>query len=128
MLKRVPIAWDAQRGYHIDVPTYQMLAGTWLPIVKGMLHRDGAHPDANPADVLQQSPTVIALLPDDLELTPQGQIDKMHVARKYAGHGRFDHPDYTPPTISDFHPLELSPAKAPTMFERLQNLMRAGKH
>lgn len=123
MLKRVSITWDAQRGYHVALPTYFMIAGTWLPLQPGLLHSDGAFPNAEPADVLALNPTVIVSLPEDECIDDARQIDKLAIAQKYAGHPLYDSADYVPPTLRDFHPIELDPPKDATVFERIAKAM-----
>lgn len=123
MLKRVPLSWHAQIGWHVDVPTYFMIACTHLPIEPGMIHRDGVYPNADPADVLKLKPTVIVSLPDDECIGDDGQLCHMKMAEKYRGNPRFDSADYVPPKLLDFHPVELDPPKDFSFFEKMQHAM-----
>lgn len=119
MLKRVPLSWDVQRGYHVNVPTYFMIACTHLPIKPGMIHRDGVYPNADPADVMRLKPTVIVSMPEDECVGEDGQLCHTKMAEKYRGNMRFDSADYEPPPLLDFHPIELEPPKEYTLFQRL---------
>lgn len=126
MLKRVPIVFSPDRGYHVDLPTYFMIANTWLPIARGLIHRDGAEPNAEPADVLALKPTVIVSAPVEDCMTDDGQVCPIKIAEKYRGNPRYDHSDYRPPQLMDYHPIELNPPKDSTVFQRILHRMGIG--
>lgn len=126
MLKRVDLTWNLQRGWHVNLPTYFMIACTHLPIEKGMVHRDGVYPDADPVDVLKLRPTVIVSMPEDECIGEDGQICRLKIAQKYAGNDLYDNADYAPPVLHDFQPIELNPPKEFTFFEKLQHRMGFG--
>lgn len=123
MHKRVPLMYDAQRGYCVNLPTYQIVSGTFLPIKKGVLHADGAYPNAEPKDVLALNPTVIVMAPIEDCLTEERQVCPVKISEKYSGHPLYDSSDYVPPPLMDFHPVELDPPKQATVFERLVRAM-----
>lgn len=127
MLKRVPITFTDDRGYHVNLPTYFMIAGTFLPIEKDLIHRDGAYPNAEPADVMALKPTVIVSAPLEDCLTPEGQVCPVKLAEKYRGNDLYDHSAYVPPTLHEFHPLELEPPKNLSVFDRIKQRMGYGK-
>lgn len=127
MHKRIAISWDVVRGYHVDLPTYQMIGRTWLPLQKNLLHEDGAFPQADPKDVMALKPTVIVMIPDDECVNAEGQICRLSTSKKYAGHPVFSSGDWTPPLLHDFHPIELDPPKDMTLFQKIQHRMGIGK-
>lgn len=127
MLKRTPITYTETRGYHVALPTYQIIGGTFLPIKKGVLHKDGPYPNAEPADVMALKPTVIVMAPLEDCLTEVGQVCPVKISTKYQGHPIYDSADYQPPALMEFHPIELQPPKDSTVFERIAHRMGIGK-
>lgn len=127
MLKRVPLIYDPPRGYCVNLPTYTILAGTFLPVQKGLIHRDGPFPNAEPADVLALKPTVIVSTPMEDCLLDDGQLCRMSIAKKYRGHPLFDTADYQPPLLHEFHPIELNPPKDASVFQRIAQALHITK-
>ena len=127
MLKRAPITFTDERGYHVALPTYFMIAGTWLPLQPGLIHRNGPYPNAEPKDVLALNPTVIISAPVEDCLADDGQVCPIKIAAKYRGNDLYDSSDYKPPTLHDYHPIELEPPKESTIFERIAHRMGIGK-
>jgi len=90
---------DADRdAYHVHLPTYAMVPGSWLPLIPGKIDKDGVlstQPDGkpvvlSPAELAQL--TCEVLVPDD-ECNDQGQPDKAKIRQKYKGQPRWDRDD-----------------------------------
>ena len=126
MLKRVLLSYEPARGYFVNLPTYQVIAGTFLPIQKGLMHRDGAYPNAEPTDVMALKPTVIVSAPIEDCMTDEGQVCRLKLSEKYQGNTLYDNADYQPPALLDFHPVELAPPKDATVFDRIKQAMGFG--
>lgn len=97
MRKRVKLSYTAQTGWHVDLPTYQMIPGTCLPIIAGKTTPDGVLPTANPADPALNALTVQIECPDDYADPTTQKINPSQVRRKYKGNPKWDRPDWIPP-------------------------------
>ena len=81
--------------------TLGITSDTALPITPGLLHRDGAHPDADPAAVLALPATVEVEIPDDHVDAKTGQIDKQLLRVRYKGSTKWDTPAPLVPILID---------------------------
>lgn len=86
MLKRLPLLWSLERGYHIDAPTYQMVRDSFVPEKKGLIHKNGILPIANHNDVMKLAPTVLVELPDDYIDPRTDKISARRIREIYRGH------------------------------------------
>lgn len=103
MRKRVPLVYSAALGWHVDLPTYEMVPGSVQPFHRaGLIERGEVLPAAPVAGVLGLMPTVVVLLPDDWPMRADGQLDAPGLRAMYRGsrrgHGRAD---YQPPRIEE---------------------------
>ncbi len=100
MRKRAPATYNAKTDtWHVDLPTYSIIPGTWQPITPDLIGDNGVHPTASPAKVLAKHPTVEVEIPDEWPLTADGQIDAERLRIMYRGHPRFGSDDFTPPKL-----------------------------
>jgi hypothetical protein len=99
MRKRVQLVWSPVNGWFVNLPTYQMIAGTWLPIRANLIHKDGAYPDTDPQAVLDLEPTVEVEIPDNFPLRTDGQADERKLRQQYKDHPTFGRGDYAPPIL-----------------------------
>lgn len=97
MRKRFPVAHSPARGYHVALPTYLMIDGSWLPITPTLIHRDGPLPAAAVAAVLALDPTVLVEIPNDYIDPLTGEIDVPRIRETYRRNPHYDRPDWTPP-------------------------------
>ena len=97
MRRRFPLAYSAALAWHVDLPTYNIVAGSFLPIRAALTHADGIQPGATVAAVLATNPTVMCDIPDEYAGDDEGNVDVANLRRLYKGNARFDRPDYTPP-------------------------------
>jgi len=84
-------------SYHVDLPTYAMLAATFEPITNALLHAHGPYPDADPKDVMALNPTVIVDVPDDCCDHTTQTISPEKIRALYSNVPRFAHPDWKAP-------------------------------
>lgn len=124
MLKRVALDFSSTRGYHVRLPTYTMMPGTFLPIIKGVIHADGAYPNAEPKDVLAVTPTVIVSIPDAYTLDSDGQLDKLAIIRTHEGHAIYGRYDYAPPRVYEYQPIVLTPTPPANFLEKAKRFFR----
>jgi len=99
MRKRLPLSHDADRSWHVDLPTYSMIPGTCLPITLGLIDKNGILALADTAAALALNPSVECDIPDDTPMTDPATIDAAKMRERYREHPRFKRPDWTPPKI-----------------------------
>jgi hypothetical protein len=63
MRKRVKLQYSATRGWHVDLPSYRMIDGTFEPVTANLMHANGVLPGARVAAVLALGPTVEVEVP-----------------------------------------------------------------
>jgi len=119
MRRRFLITYSPGLGYHVDLPRFQMIPGTWRPIIAGGVNIPaGTHPgtgaptppsvadvcDGNgihhlvqPSDPRIAQITVECEIPDTYYGDDVGDIDLDNLRRIYAAHPRYDRADYLPP-------------------------------
>lgn len=97
MLKRFAVSWDAERGFHIELPSYRMVTGTWAPVTNGLIHADGVVPGAKVAAVMALNPSVEVELPGDTPTTKAGELDAVAMRVMYADHPKYGHRNFAPP-------------------------------
>jgi hypothetical protein len=86
MRKRLPITYTAQRGWHVALPTYQMIPGTFQPITKGLIDKDGVLAAADTTKVLTLTPTVEVDFPDEYMHDDLDGIDPGKIRNMYKDH------------------------------------------
>jgi hypothetical protein len=99
MRKRVPLAYDQARGWFVDLPAYDMIPATFAPVTTNVLTKNGAHPKADPRDVLALNPTVEVDIPAVIALDPQGKIDRAKLRAMFREHQRYGSSDWRPPEL-----------------------------
>ena len=113
MRKRVPLWWSAARGYHVDLPSYDTVDGTFEPITPGVIDANGvllevyndsagtAHSRPyDPAKVLALAPSVELELPDEWFDEKGEFIGTAALREMYIEHMRFGDEFYVPPVLS----------------------------
>ena len=100
MLKRVCLSYDtARKGWRVNLPTFSMLPGSFLPVTDGLIDADGPLASADPKAVLAVNCSVLVEIPDDTPVDQAGDFDAGGIRDMYAGHPRFGVDDYTPPSV-----------------------------
>jgi hypothetical protein len=99
MRKRVQLAHDDARGWHANLPHYSMVAGTFQPIVAGLIHADGVAPDAKPADAIKHKVSCVVDIPHTVDLDPKGEIDAAKMRRRYPRDSMYGDIAYVPPRL-----------------------------
>jgi hypothetical protein len=102
---RVRIIFDG-RGWFVNHPHYLMVPGSWEPVTKGLIHKDGVYPDADPATVEALKPTVEVDIPCRTADHETGLPDKGKIRALYKGQPDWDHDKVT-------DDLEAQPSKQP---------------
>jgi len=97
MLARVKLTHTVNRGWHVDVPTYSMIADSFLPIIPGKIDKNGPLATTNPADPALNAMTVQVECPDNYAHPITGKIDNPRIRAIYQGNPKWDRPDYIPP-------------------------------
>jgi hypothetical protein len=99
MRRRFPLSYSEERGYFIDLPHYIMVPGTFEADSAKVCHKDGVHPKIEPADALRANVSVLIDLPDGTVINDKGEIDRVHLRRKYGSGSAYGNRDYKPPKI-----------------------------
>jgi len=99
MRKRFPLDYTPEKGFHVDLPHYSMVPGTWLPIVNGLIHADGCTPDCDPADAIAHQVSCLVDIPHDVILDGHQQIDTAKMRRRYPTDSQYGDKTYRPPRI-----------------------------
>lgn len=97
MRKTLPLAHNDRFGWHVDMPTYAMVAGTFGPAVANVIHPHGIPHGTVPAEVLKHAPYVTVELPEDTPLDLFGNVDAAAMRHRYRGHPRFGSDTWHPP-------------------------------
>lgn len=105
MRVRVKVKWDDD-SWRVDLPIYTMVPGTFRPLIPGLVHFDGAFPDADPADPRLRGLTCEVEVPDRLIDASTGRPDHARIRQLYRGHPRWDD-ERRPPDV-DVEPPELT--------------------
>lgn len=98
MRKRVRLHFTQDRGWHVDLPTFRIIDGSFLPVTKDIITSDGIPPKANPNDVAGLLPTVEVDIPDEYIADDGSGIDFAKIRAIHKGHPRWDD-DAKPPRI-----------------------------
>ncbi len=91
---RVRVSFDPGRGYFVNLPVYSMIEGSWRPVTDKLLHKNGAVPGADPARVIDLSPTVEVEVPE-YHTDGAGRLDKKRIRTLYHGQEAWDHDKVT---------------------------------
>jgi len=89
---------DDTPAYHVHLPTYMMVPGSWLPIIPGRVDKDGVlsmQPDGKPVVLTPAEHAQITCevdVPEDI-VDAQGRLDKAKIRAKYKGQPRWDRQD-----------------------------------
>lgn len=97
MRSRIRITWSQQLGWHIDLPTYVLVPGSFLPLIAGLIHADGVDPSADPQDPQLASLSAECEHPDNYAAGAGSEIDARLIGKIYRGHPRFGSPRWTAP-------------------------------
>ncbi|HYS76895.1 MAG TPA: hypothetical protein VEM38_12450 [Burkholderiales bacterium] len=76
-----------------------MIAGTFLPIVQGLIDADGLSALFSDEDRARLNPTVQIEIPDDWPIKADGQLDAEGLRARYRDHPRFGIKSYVPPVF-----------------------------
>ncbi len=102
---RVKLSHDGTAWY-VALPHYNMVPDTHRPVTKGLIHKNGVDPKADPAKVLALMPTVEVFVPDRMCDT-DGNLHLGKIRELYKGQKLWDHDrvvsDVLPP-IEDSNP------------------------
>lgn len=85
-------------AYHVHLPAYVMVPGSWLPVIPGRVDKDGVRlldADKKPvvlSDAERAELTCEVLVPDD-ECDEKGRPDKAKIRAKYKDQPRWDRED-----------------------------------
>src|SRR6266699_3330525 len=101
MRKRVLLTRLPSGAWSVDLPTYNMIAGTHQPIVEELIHANGLYPKFTDEDLARLAPTVEVELPDDWPIKADGQLDAERLRAMYRDHPRFGAKAYIPPVFLD---------------------------
>src|SRR5438445_9295228 len=99
MFTRVAITKRPYATWGVDLPTYDMVAGSWLPLVESKIDKDGVLAGVLDAEALSLEPTVLVEIPDDWKITVDGQLDAEQLREMYREHPRFGAKDFMPPRV-----------------------------
>lgn len=83
MRKRVKVTYDATRGFHVDLPSYAMVPGTFEPVTPDLVAADGVLATAKVADALALGLTVEVDVPDEDCDCEKGAIDPKKIRARY---------------------------------------------
>lgn len=97
MRRRLRLSYSTARGFYVDMPTYAMVPGTFLPVVAGVIDKDGPASGGDPTAIMGHNPSVEVILPDDVLLTVGGMIDAASIRHRYSSHHRFGLAAWNPP-------------------------------
>ena len=79
----------------VDLPTYSMVPGTFLPVVPGKVTQNGVLPSVSGNDPSVRMLSSEVEVPDEIVDMDTGEIDIGAIQRKYAGQRRWDDPSRT---------------------------------
>lgn len=99
MRKRFPLCWTEAKGFHVDLPSYTMIAGTHAPLIKNVCHADGICPGVDPADVIAAGVSILVDLPESVPLTSAGQVDAPKLRKHYPSHCPHGDAGWKPPKV-----------------------------
>lgn len=105
MRKTAALFFDPAAGvagtWRVELPSYEMIAGTFAPIKAGLIHADGIEPGADPADVLALGPTVDVELPDYTPTDKKtGQLDLAALREMYPSDADVNAKDFASPIVT----------------------------
>ncbi len=99
MRKSVRLTRLQDGTWGVDLPNYNMIAGTHRPIVPKLIHADGLDPKFTDHDLARLAPMVEVEIPDNWPFTAEGQIDAEALREMYRDHPRFGAKDFIPPRL-----------------------------
>lgn len=86
---RVNLTYERSR-YRVDLPSYKIVPGTFLPLNGEVIRADGISNLASPEEVMLLGPSVVVIVPDD-ECTDFG-LCPIKMRYKYRGQLAIDNP------------------------------------
>lgn len=95
MDKRVKIVW-ADGSFRVDLPDYEMIPGTFLPIIPDVIHQDGVFPTIDPADPRLRGMSVEVHIPSVLCDPDTGEFSLKCMRERHYKHLKWGNPDYSP--------------------------------
>jgi len=90
MRLRVRVNYSELLGWHVDLPTYQMVAGSFKPVVFRKVHADGVLPGVDPRDPDLASLTCLVEVRDSYLDPDTGKLSEPAVRRIHKGHPVWD--------------------------------------
>lgn len=86
MRKRFLLSFSKLHGWHVQIPSYSMVPGSFEPVTSGLVSVDGIESGAQPADVLALGASVLCEIPDDWAVDSSGDLDVVALRRLYRNH------------------------------------------
>ncbi len=88
-------------AYRVKLPTYRMIPGSFLPLIPGVVHRDGVEPpndtppgwNGNPNDPRLSGLSVLVDVPDEYEIQRGFAHMKERIRSIYKGNPDWDNDD-----------------------------------
>jgi hypothetical protein len=100
MRKRAPLHYDKTTGaWTVDLPTFAMIPGTFLPIIKDKIDANGILLAFTEEDQARYHPTVEVEIPDHWPKNDTGELDHKKLRAMYTEHPRFGSKGWTPPKL-----------------------------
>jgi hypothetical protein len=93
MRSRQPLFWSKDRSWHVDLPTYAMIADTLEPVIPGLTDKNGVLIAADPKDPQLAQITVLVEHPDEYADENTGLLSPFQIRRHHREHPEWDNPD-----------------------------------
>src|SRR6266702_118260 len=100
MLKRAPIAKLPTGAWGVDLPTYQMLPESFLPVTPGKISPNGLVANFSDADLALLAPTVLVEIPDNWPIDDTAHLHTEKRRALYKQHPRFGSRNWRPPLLT----------------------------
>jgi hypothetical protein len=89
MRRRVKVIFRDE-AWRVDLPSYQMVPGSWLPVIPGVTFADGVLPGVDPDLPALAALTCMVDFPDDIANPQTGRPDHAKIRALYRGQPRWD--------------------------------------
>lgn len=97
MLKRLALSYSDTLGFHVDMPSYSLVPGSYLPLVADIIGPHGPLSGQDAALIKSHAPSVVVALPDHTPTDLLGHIDGAAIRRRYSAHSHFGSDSWSPP-------------------------------
>lgn len=95
MQRRVRVRHDGQK-FFVDLPQYNMIPGTFLPVIAGVTTTDGVLPKVDPNNPHLNGLSVVVDIPSRILDPATGKIDKAKINLLYRGQPKWGDVTYDP--------------------------------